>query len=487
MARASELTATAAEDGAALVPLIVDVDGTLLRTDLLLESAFHFIRQQPWRAWDLVRWLRRGKAVLKAELADRIDLAVDALPYNESVLATIEEARREGRPIYLASASNHRYVAAIAAHLGLFDGIFASDATANLAGPHKARALVDSFGEGGFDYIGDSAVDVAVWRRARRAITIDAGRRALERIRADLVDVLVLPDVPRLRGTRLEALRPHQWSKNLLVFLPLLAAQEFTLAAAVAATLAFVAFSMAASSAYIVNDLLDLQDDRRHPTKRHRPFAAGVVPLRTGLVTLPLLLVLAMIAAGAVSWALFVIVAGYFATTLLYSLLLKHKPLIDVLTLALLYTIRAVGGAVAISVLVSPWLLAFCLSVFLCLAIVKRLTEIRKLGHLASTTRIRGYVGDDVVILAALSAAAGFSSVLVLALYINSEAVRLLYTMPDLLWGVCVCLLYWVSRILLLANRGLIDDDPIVWAMTNRVSLATIALAGVVVLAAARV
>jgi len=476
-----------ADDETAL-PLVIDVDGTLLRTDLLLEAVLHFVRGNPVRLVRLARWLRAGKTILKDELARAVPLAAADLPYNAAVLERIRAARAAGRPIYLASASPRERVTEIARHLGDVDGVFASDRTTNLKGERKARALVEAFGEGGFDYLGNGADDAPSWRRARRALAVRAGAGSVRRARPDGADVLVLADPPPPPRVYLEALRPRQWSKNLLLFLPLLAAHSFNMSALAAAGLGFVAFSLAASSAYVVNDLADLQEDRRHHGhKSHRPFAAAVIPLGHGLLLAPTLLVLAFGVGMLLPTAFVAVLAVYVATTLLYSFLLRHKPLIDVLTLALLYTLRAVAGAVAIATTVSPWLSAFCLALFLCLAIVKRLTELAKVAVVEPGERIRGYYREDGVILAAMAAASGFGAVLVLALYINSEQVRTLYTAPDLLWGVCVALLYWVSRILLLSHRGQISDDPIVWALRNRISLATIAGAFALVVTASYV
>ena len=485
-AEAAAVTRAAPPDQAA-VPLVVDVDGTLVRSDLLVEAVFRFLAGQPHGAVALVRWWWRGKAVLKDELARRVALPAAHLPYNDAVLDVIHAARKAGRPVFLASASPRARVEEIAAHLGLFDGVFASDRTSNLKGAQKARALVDAFGERGFDYLGDGPGDGPVWRLARRALAVRGGAAALRRSTAETAETGIV-DVPAVRwGAYLEALRPQQWTKNLLVFLPLLAAQSFTLAAFAAAASAFAVFSLAASGAYVVNDLADLQDDRRHATKRRRPFAAAAVPLWHGVALAPLLLLGAVLFGALLSLEFLVVLLVYVATTFLYSFLLRHKPLIDVLTLAMLYTLRAIAGAMAIATTVSPWLLAFCLALFMCLAIVKRLTELAKAPRDEPTARIRGYYREDTVILAALAAASGFGSVLVLALYINTDQVRTLYTTPDVLWGVCLVLLYWISRILLLSHRGQITDDPIVWALRNRVSQLTVASALALVVTAAYV
>jgi 4-hydroxybenzoate polyprenyltransferase len=471
--------------GTVAVPLVVDVDGSLLRTDLLHEAVFQFLRLHPLRVAELGGWLAQGKSVLKDELAREVELAPEHLPYNEAVLAAVRAARDIGRPVYLASASPRARVAAIAAHLQLFDGIFASDRTDNLKGERKAQVLVEAFGEGGFDYVGDGPADLPVWRRARHALAVPSGAPALRRLRPAPAEIVVLDDPAPRWWDYFLLLRPQQWSKNVLLFLSLLASHSFTLPAFAAAVLGFVAFSLAASGAYVVNDLTDIQDDRRHPSKRLRPFAAGLIPPWHGVVLAPVLLLAALALGALLPVGFFLALLGYIATTFLYSFFLKRKPLVDVMTLAGLYTLRAVAGALAIAASISPWLLAFCLALFMCLAIVKRLTELARFRALVGAVPIRGYLPEDSVVLAALGAAAGFGSVLVLALYINSEEVRLLYAAPDVLWGVCVLVLYWISRILLLSHRGQMADDPIVWALRDRVSSATAVTALVLVIVAA--
>ncbi|MFW5680026.1 MAG: UbiA family prenyltransferase [Pseudomonadota bacterium] len=467
-----------------VVPLVVDVDGTLLRSDLLIESALRYLRQRPWAIVDLLRWLVHGKQHLKSGLAEAVDLPVDTLPYDPAVLARIRTARAEGRPVYLASASHRRYVEAIAAHLGPFAGVFATDRTRNLAGARKAEALVEAFGEHGFDYIGNDAVDRDVWARCRHALVVAEGGHLLKVTPPGVDGVTVLENLtPPSRGW-LRMLRPHQWSKNLLLFLPLLAAHAFSTESVLTILAGIVAFSLTASTAYVINDLVDLVEDRAHPTKRHRPFASGAVPLQQGILAIPVLLTAAFLTAATVGAAFTGLLALYFAATLAYSFVLKHQPLVDVMTLALLYTLRAVAGAVAIQVEVSPWLLAFCLGLFLCLAIVKRVTEVARTLRGTKTGKVRGYHAEDLQMLASFGAASGFSSVLVFALYINTPTVMDLYGSPALLWAVCLLLLFWVSRILLLANRAEVNDDPIVWALSERGSVLTITLAVGTVLAA---
>lgn len=481
---ASELTITDADP-----PLVVDVDGTLIRSDLLGESALRLLAGNPLEGLRMAGWLGSGRARFKARLADRVIPEPATLPVNETVLAFIRAESLRGRRIFLASASDRRPVQALADHLGLFDGVFGSDGTVNLCGAAKATALCQAFGSQGFDYVGNARVDLEVWRHARRAILVDApaGVAAEARRRFEHVDELVPPI--GLAGTArglLSAMRVHQWLKNVLVFLPALAHHSLDGPVLGASALAFLAFCLCASSVYVLNDLMDLPSDRLHPTKRARPFASGRLPLHHGAVLAPLLLALAATVCVLLPPAFLAALGGYYAVTLLYTFALKRRIVIDVVALAGLYTLRVVAGGAATGIAVSEWLLAFSMFLFLCLALIKRYSELveRRRARRGQPAG-RSYVVDDAPMVGALAGASGFISVLVLALYINSPDVHALYGHPGLLWGVGVLLLHWVARVVMLAHRGELHDDPLVFAATDRHSLATVALAGLLVVAGA--
>lgn len=467
------------------VPLVVDVDGTLLRTDILHETALQFVARHPFESWRLVTWTLTGKARLKHALAERVDCGADHLPLNEEVVAAIREAQAEGRPVWLASASHRSQVEAVAARIGGIAGVFASDGTVNLSGARKAARLVEAFGECGFDYAGNGAVDYPVWRAARQALVVGNGGFAARARRA-------FPDARHIASPRprmadyLRSLRMYQWAKNLLVFLPLAAGHTYDARSIERTVLAFVCFCLAASSAYIVNDLLDIPGDREHPRKRTRPFAAGAVPVAHG----PPLALLLMAAAFAGTFVLppwfAAVLSLYVVLTLGYSLLLKRRVLIDVITLGTLYTIRVLGGVAAVGVTQSPWLLMFCLFLFLALAIVKRCSELvrrREAGEADSLVG-RGYRLSDLPVMLALGAASGVGAVLVVSLYITSPEVQRLYVHPERLWLVCPLLLYWIGRVLILSNRDELHDDPLIFAFTDRASW-MVGLGAVAVVAAA--
>lgn len=468
--------------------LIVDLDRTLVRTDLLHESLFHALATRPGRALAALLALTRGRAALKAALAG-LPFDVTALPYDAAVLAEIRAARARGERTALVSASDARLVRAVADHLGLFDEAHGSDGGVNLKGAAKAAFLADRFGAEGFRYMADSPADLPVWRAAAEsgggAVTVGAGpalRRAAEAA-APGARHLSPREGPVLGRAHLRALRPHQWLKNLLVFLPVLAAHRAEAGSWAAACLAFLAFSLTASSVYILNDLLDLAADRAHPRKRRRPFASGDVPILHGMAMAPLLLLAALLLALLALPPVFLLVlAGYYALTLAYSLALKRELVVDIVALGGLYTVRIMAGAAAAVVPLSPWMLAFSGFLFLSLAAMKRQTELVD-GIRSGRERAAGraYEAGDLPVVTMMALAAGYVAVLILALYVSSPEVRVLYAAPIWLWAACPVLLYWVSRAIMLAHRGRMTDDPIVFALRDPVSL----LCGAAILGAA--
>jgi len=465
-------------------PLIVDLDGTLLRSDLLLETGMAFIRGQPWRFLQPLSWLCHGKAVLKEELAHSTHLDVSLLPYDPAVLVFIQKARDEGRRVVLASASHHSLAERIAEHLQIFDQVLASDRMCNLSATHKRDRLVAEYGKQGFDYVGNAQDDLPVWASARHAYLVNPeyGVEKRAREQGNVIQVL-RSHCPQLRDW-LKALRVHQWLKNLLLFVPLLTAHQLGDIQLVGqGLLAFLLFGLCASSVYLLNDLLDLTDDRHHHSKRQRPFAAGRLSIKSGLIVFPALLLTSFV--GALCWlpsAFAAVLAVYYLLTLAYSLFLKRQMAVDVIALALLYTLRIVAGAAAFALPLTFWVLAFSMFIFLSLALVKRyaeLKEARRSGH-TEKTRGRGYYPDDLEMIASLGAASGYLSVMVLALYIHDQATSILYSQPEIIWLACPLLLFWITRIWMLTHRGLMHEDPVLFAIRDRVSLLVGGLFGLV-------
>jgi 4-hydroxybenzoate polyprenyltransferase/phosphoserine phosphatase len=468
-----------------LRPLVVDLDGTLIASDLLIETAFAELGRRPHSLFEMLTALSRGKAALKHCLAEPCDFNPKSLPYDPEVLALIRKARAEERPVYLASASHRRLVESIANHLGLFTGWFASDETTNLAGVRKADKLVEAFGEQGFDYIGNDAADLPVWEKAAKSIAIRTPAGVKRKLAQRGAEVEHLPCASPTWRTWVKMMRMHQYAKNALIFVPLLTAHLFTPEAVSQSILAFVAFSLCASSIYILNDLVDLQDDRNHRSKCNRPLASGAIPLMHGVIAIPVLFLSALAIGAVVSLHFLSVLLGYFALTTAYSFALKRMMIIDVITLAGLYSVRVIGGAVATGVVISEWLLAFCMMIFMSLALIKRYVELaaRRDANLPDPTS-RDYKNNDLDIVAALAAAAGFNAVTIFALYISSDSVNQLYTHPEILWLVGPLLMYWIARALMLASRRQMDDDPVVFAIKDKVSLMTVGVTAALIFAA---
>lgn len=466
------------------VVLVADLDGTLCRTDTLHEALLGLIAKAPATVLKVPGWARSGKVKLKARVADQGLLDADDLPLNEDVITALKTARAEGRRTALVSASDERQVKAIAEATGLFDEAHGTAEGKNLKGAAKADFLTEHFGEKSFDYMGDAKADLPVWAAARKAITVGASTGLIREAEATNSNAEHLsPPVGRPKAM-LKAMRPHQWSKNVLVFLPMFAAHDFSIFWPVLLT--FLAFSMTASAVYIINDLLDLAADRAHPRKRLRPFAAGDLSALDGALMAGGLLLGALVLIALTGNPLVLaVLAIYFAATFAYSIALKRKLIIDILMLAGLYTIRIIAGGVAAMVVLSPWLLGFSMFLFLALAAVKRQAELTDQMKTERTSAGRAYQVDDLPVIRAVAVGAGQAAIMVLALYLTSDSVQALYARPALLWLIAPLLLYWVLRMIMQTHRGLMTDDPIVFAAKDRVSLAVVGCCLLIAIAAA--
>ncbi len=453
--------------------LAVDLDGTLLPTDLLHESFWAAIGHRADIAPRAVLHLLGGRAALKRWLAGETTLDPAALPYRDEVLAELRAWRAAGGRTTLVTASDQLLAERVAAHLGLFDAVHGSDGVTNLKGARKAAFLSRHYGQQGFVYMGDSRADLAVWKQAAGAITVAAGPGLRARAEAACPGARHIGATPELLRPMLAALRPHQWLKNILVFLPMIAAHRFEAGTIALSALAFIAFCLVSSAVYVLNDLLDLAADRAHPRKRLRPFASGALPVSRGLPMITALAIAGGVLALAVGPVFLAVLAAYLVLTTAYSLGLKREVILDILMLGVFYTLRIAGGAAAAGVELSVWLAAFSLFFFLALAAVKRQAELvdaRERGKLDAAGR--GYRTGDVGLVEAMAVASGFVSVLVLALYLTSPAVQDLYRTPEFLWGICLVLLYWVGRVVVVAHRGQMHDDPVIFALRDRTSRA---------------
>ncbi len=449
-------------------PLVLDVDGTYLNTDLLYEGFWAGLGRAPLTTLRIVATHFAHPARLKAELAAAVPLRTDLMPRNPDVEAVIRAAEAEGREVCLASAAHRGLVERLAQEGSLSPRVFASDGRVNLKGAAKAGALVTAFGERGFVYAGNEAADMAVWAHAETAVVVGKVAQA-QSLPPRGIGVVHLPGgwAPRAAW---KAIRPHQWVKNVLLILPMIAAHRFDLATLVPILFGMLAFSFAASSIYIVNDLLDLEADRLHPTKRHRPFAAGKVPIKVGMLAFAGLALAALSIAAALNAAFFGIVVLYMVTSLAYSLKLKRMRWVDIATLAGLYTLRVVAGAAAGQVEVSVYMLIFIFPVFVALGCVKRLTE---LTLATSDARLpgRGYGRADRGDLLNVAGLGVFGALLIFLLYSLSDQGRSLYPDTWLMWVAMVPMGVWLVRMVALGWFGKQDYDPIVFALRDKFGL----------------
>ena len=450
--------------------MYVDLDGTLVRTDLLVESVCSLLKMNVLYLFLLPFWLAKGRAYLKQQIAQRVQIQPATLPYQAELLDLLAERRESGDRLVLVTASPYQFAGAVAAHLGLFDEVLASDESTNLKGSRKLQAIRESCGDAGFDYVGNSRADLPVWAEAEQVIVVNPASGVVRAVDELGVHYELIADEDRNSlGSIVSALRLHHWLKNVLVFVPLMLAHRLDEPKLLAcALLAYVSFGLTASSVYLLNDLLDLPSDRSHPSKNARALASGKLSVEYALCMVPVLLMGAAVCALFLPFEFFLTLAGYLVLTLAYSLRLKHAIIMDVLVLAALYTLRLIGGAAATSLVPSFWLLSFSMFLFLSLALVKRFSELKLHSARHPGVAVRGYRDDDLPMLAQLGSASAITSVLVLALYINSETISKLYSYPQVIWLVCPLLLYLISRIWLLAHRNQLDEDPVIFIIRDR-------------------
>lgn len=451
-------------------PLCVDLDGTLLHGDMLWECIVSLFRTEPLALFLIPVWLLSGMARVKEEVAKRGHVDVTILPYRAEILSFLASQREQGRTVILATAAEIGLALRVATHLGVFDGVFATEAGRNLRGKAKADRLREEFGEGGYDYIGDSAADVPVWKSSRTAHVV--GNQALVK-KAEAVAKVenVFDSRPARLDTWLSALRIHHWVKNSLLFLPLLLAHRFDWNALRTTTLGFLIFGLCASSIYIVNDLLDLHSDRAHPWKSKRPFASGETSIPGGL------LVSGLLAASTIGLGFWLnvqfgmVLILYILATLWYSVHLKRVVLLDIFVLSGFYVIRIWAGALVASVPLSDWFLAFSLFFFLSLATAKRYSELLHAGALVDSGKSgRSYVEADRAMLMPLGIGSSFAAVIILALYEHSQELSALYPRPEPLLLICPIILYWLIRVWLKAGRGELDEDPLTLSIHDPVT-----------------
>jgi len=467
-------------------PLCVDLDHTLIRTDLLYECLVLLAKRNVFAFLLLPFWLLRGRSYLKRQLAVRVQPEVHHLPFRRDLMNFLEEQKAGGRRLLLVSAADETLAKAVSERLGLFEEVIASNGHENVKGENKARALVQRFGKAGFDYVGDSKSDFAVWRSARRALVVTNSARFVRSVETMTQVEKVFPRSHSRFARLAKAFRVHQWSKNLLVFVPVITSHKiFDRHVLLGGLFAFLSFNLFCSGVYLVNDLLDLESDRRHPTKCLRPIASGDVSIFSAVLWAAVLL-LGGVAIGLLCGADFLaVLAAYGIGNIAYSAWLKRIVMLDVVVLACFYSLRLLGGSAATDIVCSEWLIAFSVFFFFCLALIKRYSELREsLARTDNTKAGRGYMPIDFEIVGIFGAGSGLISVLVLVLYVMSPDVRMLYHRPALLLLLCPLFLYWITRIWIKARRGEVPEDPVVWALRDRTSYIAGILAALVLYAA---
>ena len=466
--------------------LCVDLDGTLLKTDLLWECIISLLKENPSALLGIPFWLLQGRSRFKKNLAERSRVDVTTLPFNSELLEFLTAERQQGRRLVLATAADGSLAQIVANHLGLFDEVLHSRDGHNLKGKAKAELLLNKFGGTGFAYAGNSVDDMPVWKAASTGYVV--GSKRLVRRASTAVRVERVFEKPAASFmTWLRAFRGHHWAKNILLFLPLLLAHKFGLTPLLLTAAGFLLFSLCASSLYILNDLLDLHSDRAHPWKGKRPFAAGEVSIPMGLLVSTLLIVGTVASGFLLSFWFGAVLAVYSIATLWYSLHLKRLVLVDVFVLSSFYSLRIWAGSLLTSTPLTDWFLGFSLFFFLALAMAKRYSELAHAGELVQAGNSgRAYNEDDRSLLMHLGVGSSFSAVLIFALYIHSKEVLSLYPNPGYLFLICPVILYWMSRLWLKANRGELDEDPVTLSLRDPVSYTVAALVILVMLISSR-
>lgn len=454
-------------------PLCVDLDGTLVKSDTLHDSLLALLRSNPRKAFALPLQVVRGKAAFKAYVSQAIDIDVAHLPYNRKLLKFLRTEHANGRKIYLATGADARVAERVAQHLAIFDGVLSSDGSLNLTGKNKLERLKQLLPNGEFDYVGNDMPDLPLLAHSTAAMVANPSARMRARMRANGVKIeREFSERSHPIRAMFRVLRTHQWAKNLLLFLPLLLSHSVQLSKLMTAALAFCCFSLAASSTYILNDLLDLEADRRHHRKQKRPFAAGDLSAAQGIALMAVLMMLAFAGVRFLPGAFSAWLLLYVAGTVAYSSFLKRIAVVDVMVLSGLYTVRILAGGAATQTPPSQWMLGFSVFLFLSLGIAKRFAEMAKWEPGTSQARNgRGYFFADLDQLRAFGTASAYAAVVIFAIYISSSAVTPLYHKPRWLWLVVPLMFFWISRVWLLASRGELDEDPVVFALTDRVSL----------------
>ena len=452
------------------LPLIIELDGTLIKSDLLFESFYSMIKHNLFLVFLLPLWFLHGKVYLKKQIAKHSYIDVESLPYQQMFIEFLRIEFNNGRKLILVTASFKTLAIKVANYLGIFSEVLSTDENINISGKQRLEVLLKKYGKQGFDYAGNGNPDHRIFPYARYAILVNPRKNILKTVKEH-------PHVRQVFDERnhgilpyFKVLRIHQWLKNLLLFIPLLTSHQWlNISIIIKSIVGFIAFNICASGGYLFNDLLDLPSDRNHPIKKHRPFTSGELSIISGSILMILLVIIGLIIAAVINWRFFGILLLYSLLTFAYTIHLKMYVLLDVLVLAILYTVRVIAGAELIQVPLSFWLLAFSLFLFFSLALIKRCSELYELIKIGSEqTRGRDYHITDINYLREMGIVSGYLSIIVVALYINSTNVVILYSHPKVLWLICLVLFYWISRLWLKTGRGEMTEDPIIFSLKDR-------------------
>ena len=464
--------------------LIVDLDGSFIETDSSFESFWSAISINPIIIAKSFVWLFKGIPFLKYKLFKASGLNISSLPINKEVVEIIHEYKKQNKKVFLFTGATHEIAAEICRTHTFFDDFFASDKSNNLVGKNKLLKIREFIGDGPFDYIGNSSSDIPIWNASKSAYIVSNTKRFERKIK-NSIDIFYL-NSKKNPFDLFKVIRPYQWAKNLLVFVPFLIYEKSGLSEFLLALTCFLSLSFVASAVYVLNDLLDLSSDRDHPTKKNRPFAKSTIDLSSGVWLIPTLLIFGFYLASLISLSTFVIIAFYFFLTTLYSFLLKRKAILDILTLAILYTLRLIAGAFSIQneLVLSPWLISFSLFFFFFLACVKRQAELNLGIDASSPNSRRSYFEKDKDLLSVIPISSGLISCMILLLYANEASTSSNYSSPFFLWFLVIIFMYWISRICLINNRGLIKEDPLLFALKDKPSILVAFLGLSIILAA---
>jgi 4-hydroxybenzoate polyprenyltransferase len=475
-----------AKNAAVLPPVCVDLDHTLLKTDLLYETLILLLKRHPGFLIALPFWLLKGKAHLKRQLALRVQPEVAELPFRDELVTFLRSEKESGRRLVLVTAADRALAESVGKHLDIFDEVIASGENENLKGPNKARRLEERFGAKGFDYVGDSRSDLAVWRSARKALIVTNSGRFTKWVGKVIPVEKVFSRSDGSIISLVKACRLHHWSKNLLVFVPIVTSHKiFDPAILAKGWLAFFSFSFIASGVYLINDLLDLEADRRHAAKRFRALAFGEISILSAICLAAGMLIPGLVLGFFCGSLFLAFLAIYGFGNLVYSLWIKRVVMLDVVVLACFYSLRLLAGGAATEIGCSEWLLAFSVFFFFCLAMIKRYSELRQSQNAqGEIQKGRGYLRSDLDAVGSFGVSSGLISVLVLVLYSMSPEVRVLYNRPTLLLLLCPLFLYWITRLWFKAQRGEVPEDPVIFALKDRTSYLAGVLAVTVLYAA---